>query len=346
MTLVNRSPSIVIPSSLPLAHGSPAISCVTLHERCEPTSPTSPNNLSSPTIPLPPHPRKSSAPTSHPYLLSPHDTPYRPSTPQTETDRTSDLQDHSRLKAAWDAMLASRFIAESTLSVLPFYLSSTFPDVQSIAPVKVLLPPNSKTKQSRSSSEPPLKSAKPQSPPSLVRTSSESTCSSGWDTSTLTPLSRTSSSDSINSYTTEFAQMHLASTVHTVAGCKEAIWQEYKKLYDVNVAKIVTPDADALSGHTASSGPGNDKSSIRESFDDEWAAWYNDMTDRIGMRTLMAQLNWAEPPGQRPDWHLWRAKVQQSNENKGSSDSLEYARNPPALCRSMRGFIGCKPRLA
>ncbi|KAG6882278.1 hypothetical protein C0992_012261, partial [Termitomyces sp. T32_za158] len=122
----------------------------------------------------------------------------------------------------------------------------------------------------------------------------------------------------------------------------EAIWHEYKKLYDVKVAKVVSPNANAPSGHTASSGPGNVKSSIRESFDDEWDAWLNDMTDRIGMRTLMNQLTWDEPPGQRPDWHVWRAKVQQFNGNKDPSDVLPFAGKSPALCRSIHGFVGRK----
>ncbi|KAG6862489.1 hypothetical protein C0995_000035 [Termitomyces sp. Mi166 len=348
MTLVNRSPSIVNRSPSTLATSSPLIrsdpSSVTLDERCEPTEP-SPNNLSSSTIPyLPAKPPNSTYPASH----TVHDSPKTPKRPTTPTDRSSDLQDHSRLKAAWDALLASRFIAEKPLSVLPFYLSSLFVDVQSMPPVKVLLPPNSNIDQPspvRSAPEPFFNGAVFAKPPPLVRTSSESTCST---TTTLTPsaLSRTSSGDSIDSYTTEFAQMHLASTVHTVTGCKEAIWQEYKNLYDVkNVAKVVSPNAYAPSGYTVSPGPGNVKSSIRESFDDEWAAWHNDMTDRIGMRALMAQSNWSEPPGQRPDWQVWRAKVQQINENKGSSDALMSGKHPPALCRSMRGFIGRKSRL-
>ncbi|KAG6900806.1 hypothetical protein C0993_000125 [Termitomyces sp. T159_Od127] len=238
----------------------------------------------------------------------------RPATPQ---DRSSDLQDHSRLRAAWLAMLAARAVAVDVLAVLPFHLTRLFADVRCLPPLHVLLPANSSSSTGS---------------PALVRSCSASTSSSRWDTATLVPAG-----DSADHYTTEFAQMHLASTVHVVAACKEDIWHEYKKLFDANVAKVVHKNASAPSGHTASSGPGNIKSSIRESFDDEWAAWFNDMTDRIGMRTLMSQLSWDEPPGQRPDWHVWRAKVQQF-----ADPADVFAGKPPALCRSIHGFVARK----
>ncbi|KAG6813943.1 hypothetical protein H0H92_005197 [Tricholoma furcatifolium] len=266
---------------------------------------------------------------------------------ESDKNRTPDLRDHSRLKVAWNAMLASRFIAENALTVLPFYLSSTFVDVQSLPPVKVLLPPNSPFNSSerravlkRSSTESFFTATtftSSRKAPPLSRTSS------AWSAKSAAPssLSRTSSGDSLDPYTTEFAQMHLANTVHTVLGCKEAIWQEYKKLYDFNVTKVVSPSAASPSGYTAHSTPRNLKSAIRESFDDEWESWHNDMTDRIGMRNLMSQLNWPEPPGQEPEWHVWRKKVQAIDDKKPNpiiphNDTLD-------ICRSMRGFIAFKP---
>ncbi|KAG6856888.1 hypothetical protein H0H87_012468 [Tephrocybe sp. NHM501043] len=376
-SLVNRAPSLVIPSSGFLSSISSATIwsdplSIKLDERYDISSPNSSTSLhslmSSPTTPVSGHPFTPATPGSaHPFsatppsstqtvsppnsvFSSPPSHPYLPYTPrpsisQAEIDRVPDLRDHSRLKAAWNAMLASRFIAENLLSVLPFYLSSSFVDVQSHPPIKVLLPCNSRADRStpqRSSSD-SNSSLTFTSPPSLSRTSSTST----WSTTSAASsnflatsgLSRTSSAGSLDTYTSEYAQMHLANTVHVVSGCKEAIWQEYKRLYDVNVVKVVSPKAGTLAGHVAHSGPGNVKSSIRESFDDEWASWYNDMTDRIGMRGLMTQLNWAEPPGQRPDWHVWRAKVQVTDDMDPSS----HPNAPPNLCRSIRGFVGLKP---
>ncbi|KAG6821297.1 hypothetical protein H0H93_000158 [Arthromyces matolae] len=359
-TLVDRAPSIIIPpSTTRLASRSRATiwsdpSTVTLHERYDLNSPTSPYDTSSPTTPLSAHPFAPSniLPLSTSYLHN----PIRDHLPGThhrkasislvETDNSSDLRDHSRLKAAWNAMLASRFIAENTLSVLPFYMSSSFVDVVNMPPLKVILPPNSEvtpsgSRSERSSSESFLSSSSTALGHSHSTSSLTTASNSSMRTFTAAPstLSRTSSGESIDSYSTECAQMHLATTVHTVTGCKEAIWHEYKKLYDINVAKVVSPDAYAPSGHAASYVQGNVKSSIRESFEDEWDAWYNDMTDRIGMRALMSQLNWPEPPGQRPDWHVWRAKVPAEDRSPFNSSIPAI----PDLCRSIRAFIGWKP---
>ncbi|KAG6910860.1 hypothetical protein DXG01_007177 [Tephrocybe rancida] len=314
-----------------------------------PKTPTS-SHPYSPTTPVSAHPIAAST-TSHSssvsdYTQSHQHLPYIPrnSVSHAETDRVPDLRNHLRLKAAWNSMLASRFIAENLVSVLPFYLSSLFIDVQSQPPTKVLLPPNSKAGPDlqRSSSESFENSILPSdssftSLPSPPRTSNASTWSSKSAAST-TALSRSPSGTSLESYTSDYARMHLANTVHVVSGCKEAIWQEYKKLFDVHVAKVVSPQADAPSGYAAYSGPGNVKSSIRESFDDEWTSWYNDMSDRIGMRGLMAQYHWTEPPGHRPDWHVWRAKVQATDDIYARSST-----DTPDICRSMRSFVAWKP---
>ncbi|KAJ7475936.1 hypothetical protein FB451DRAFT_1245281 [Mycena latifolia] len=52
-------------------------------------------------------------------------------------------QDHTRLKAAWDAMLARRFLAASVVTVLPFYLSSFFENVQAHPSLQISIPPSS-----------------------------------------------------------------------------------------------------------------------------------------------------------------------------------------------------------
>ncbi|KAG6853975.1 hypothetical protein C0991_011837 [Blastosporella zonata] len=296
--LKKPAPSLVIPSSGFLENISSATIWshplnIKLDERYDIASPHSSTSLSSlmssPTTPVSAHPFTPTTPVSahpsgrpfsppnsdfstpphHPYL------PYSPrqfSTSQVETDGVPDLRDHSRLKAAWNAMLASRFIAENLLSVLPFYLSSSFVDVQSHPPNKVLLPPNSKggpsSSPQRSSSESNSSLASPPSPIQSTWTFKSAA------SSTLASFGLSTSSDSsLHPYTSDYAQMHLAKTVYAVSGCKEAIWQEYKSLYDLNVTQVVTPQPGVFAGHVAESSSGNIKSSIRESFDDEWAAW-------------------------------------------------------------------------
>ncbi|GLB40314.1 putative ubiE/COQ5 methyltransferase family protein [Lyophyllum shimeji] len=261
-----------------------------------------------------------------------------------EPDRPADPRDHSKLKAAWEAMLSSRFIASNPLSVLPFYLSSIFVDVQLRPPLKVPLPPNSSTDRaaSRSSGAFSCDSA-PLSEP--ARCSAAAGPSSASIRTSRSDPSPHPPGDDDPDFNTAWASMHLASTVHKAAGCKEAMWQEYQKLYDTEDMPRVTRTARPGEARAMSTRSG---SSTRESFDEEWASWQNDMTDRIGMRAAITpQFGWPEPPGERPDWRVWRsmlAKVQLHEENH-SLDSLPSPTTPTSsnLCRSLRGFVGWKP---
>jgi hypothetical protein len=56
---------------------------------------------------------------------------------------TVDVRDHTRLKAAWDAMIDKRFLAPQPLSILPLYLSSTFDNIRPHQHLQVPLPPHS-----------------------------------------------------------------------------------------------------------------------------------------------------------------------------------------------------------
>ncbi|KAF5382161.1 hypothetical protein D9615_004452 [Tricholomella constricta] len=312
----------------------------TLDERFELNSPKSTYTLNSFTQSTAPSPQPTLS-ELHPYLSY---TPREPS--MSEPNRTPDPRDHSKLKAAWDAMLYSRFLAANPLSVLPFYLSSSFVDVKSNPPLKVLLPPNSSAdgaSTSRSSAESCPESATIGDYsvyPATNETCSASTRSSKSDPSaTASPFGEAQCPFSMF-----WSTMHLANTVHKVTGCKEAIWNEYKVLYDSDgplVTRTARPDeARAMST----------KSSTRETFDDEWASWQNDMADRIGMRaSLMSEFGWPEPPGERPDWRVWRsmvAKVQLSEESRSFDSSLtpsDSEHEAPNLCRTLRGWVGWKP---
>jgi hypothetical protein len=73
---------------------------------------------------------------------------------------------------------------------------------------------------------------------------------------------------------------------------------------------------------------------------------YSDMADRIAMReSMLSKLAWHEPPGERPDWRVWRSTLSntlpesEDSESTYSSDSTEQ----PDLCRSISAFVGYKP---
>lgn len=61
------------------------------------------------------------------------------------------------------------------------------------------------------------------------------------------------------------------------------------------------------------------------------------MMDRIGMRdNIMSHLFWAEPPGERPDWRVWRNNVDIINTTDAQSQG--------DICRTLRGFVAWKPK--
>ena len=67
----------------------------------------------------------------------------------------------------------------------------------------------------------------------------------------------------------------------------------------------------------------------------------SDMKDRIGLRHCVeTELCWAEPPGDRPDWRIWRDNV----DILGPKIDRAPLRKDEPLCRSLRGFVAWKPR--
>lgn len=167
-------------------------------------------------------------------------------------------QDHSRLKTAWERMLAVRFLNSSLINVLPFYLSTCFVDVQSHAPLQVPLPPNSSTPFSAG-----------------VRSSFDNQNSMPDSPFILAPYSGRKSSDLVEIVAAKREQrlaqknatMHLARAVCIVTGCKEAIWDEYKSLYGPElppVTRTARPTEAASQAY---------RSSAREGFDRAWSNW-------------------------------------------------------------------------
>lgn len=230
-------------SSLSPLHESPISTTPPLSAHFSPKSAISFKSHSSFTPPN--NPRPSLAPSLAP---PPSVSPYQ-----------THPQDHSRLKAAWDAMLSRRFLAPRLITVLPFYLSSCFPDVKSHSPLQVYLPPNSsKTSRGISSRD----TFNPVQQFHLERSTGRRS-----DSDELS-----SSGDSHQSLTRKkmfsWAPMHLAKSVQTVMACKEAIWEEYAKLYSPDMPPT-TITARPKDGRVILS----TKSAAKESFDRAWSSW-------------------------------------------------------------------------
>ncbi|KAK1231581.1 hypothetical protein PQX77_005315 [Marasmius sp. AFHP31] len=243
------------------------------------------------------------------------------STPIPSSSYQSHPQDHSRLQSAWDAMLSHRFLPSQLTTVLPFYLSSCFTDVQSHLPLNIPLPPNS--------------------PSSRVPRSRDSELLDVERQFSLHPAGkRISDSDEfprngvpgVQKHVQNLTTMHLARTVQIITGCKEAIWVEYERMY--------TPDLPPVTSSRRKDGRyqfTNNKTIARESFDRAWTNWESDMTDRIGLRdSMLTHLAWSESPGERPEWRIWRNAI--------DIKPVDEAKAQKDLCRSLRGFVAWKPR--
>ncbi|TFK33245.1 hypothetical protein BDQ12DRAFT_738933 [Crucibulum laeve] len=253
--------------------------------------------------------------------------PPRPSTPG-----PSHPQDHTRLKTAWEAMLSKRFLSDKPTSVLPFYISSSFVDVQTHPPCKIYLPPNSNAmpavKQPESfnkSSSPGRRGISEYSPFGLRPSPSARSLNSDG-------FSVRMGSTKCQANTSAWASMHLAKAVSTVASCKEAIWQEYSNLY---------PDDSAADMYRR---PRSEELTPRQTFELDWENWQSDMQDRIGMRNhIFSHLSWEEPAGDNPDWRTWRGRLNSTDSAANDGHPLVMP-EPGDLCRSIRAFVGWKPQ--
>ncbi|KAF8907313.1 hypothetical protein CPB84DRAFT_302751 [Gymnopilus junonius] len=238
-------------------------------------------------------------------------------------------QDHTRLKAAWDALLDTRFLSPNLLSVLPFYLTSSgFEETKVQSPLVVTLPPNS-------GNVPTLKTYR--SMGSMRVKPEHSLADTLFD---FSPALLSSSANyktdgfvfwssvfSINQPSTQGrGSMHLAKTVSTIKGCKEAIWEEHKKLYWNDALYILSRTA-----------PGEEEDYktqpyrhvVRKAFEVDWRNWELDMIDRMD--------------SDGPDWRNWRDKLVRKSGSEDNSGHLITGFNPDDLCRSLRVFTGTKP---
>ncbi|KAF8632231.1 hypothetical protein AX15_001984 [Amanita polypyramis BW_CC] len=172
-------------------------------------------------------------------------------------------QDHTRLKLAWDALLSNRFLPSNLLSVLPFYLSTSFVKIKTHPQLNIPLPPTSVSSghtrpRCRTDAPPPSKNVLAMS--GVEWPARYSTTDAAFH---LRPLSSPSERDSkvLMPSTPSFDAMHLAKTVNTIKGCKESIRKEYVALFTANML----PNLNPFSGQTAHF--------ARENFESDWKNW-------------------------------------------------------------------------
>ncbi|KAJ7928936.1 hypothetical protein B0H13DRAFT_2544936 [Mycena leptocephala] len=228
-------------------------------------------------------------------------------------------QDHTRLKTAWDAMLSRRFLSANVISVLPFYISSFFENVQTHPALQISLPSSST------------------SPDTGSRSSGES-----FDADTLFDLNPSTTRDtdmhSIKSKSSQrsvplWGRMHLAKTVNTVSACKEALWAEYKQLFPGDLPPIISNTLRPNARHRAL------KHSPREAFETDWTSWEHDMADRMSMRgRVTSEFCWTEPEP-LPDLQIWRNRM---SSHRGGTLGEQPSASSTNLCRSLRAFVSWK----
>lgn len=133
-----------------------------------------------------------------------------------------DPRDHSRLSDAWEEMLHRRFLTSRLLSVLPFYLSSPFVDVQTHPTLRVLLPQNSRLGYDSGGASNTRNMDFDMSNLFLeLQDHSLRLSESRADGSSLR------SGQSAGATTSALASLHLARAVQIIRGCKEKIWEVY-----------------------------------------------------------------------------------------------------------------------
>lgn len=252
-----------------------------------------------------------------------------------QTISQEDNTDHSQLKKAWQDMLHSRFLAPRITAVLPFYINSEFEDMQTHPAINIALPPNSTrapldvsgspthwTNIRASGSDPDLRLELRN--PSLTASRDVPTEKDDYSI-----LSRRST------IMNHRAVMHLARTVNTITGCKDAVWEEYLM--------------------RAQSNPNIKTDALRLEFEQAWTNWErsvhnqnssyskltsmasSDMKDRMCMGgTINKCLSWSiSSDTERPEWRVWR---EAADEDTVSLVSGINARDTD-LCRSLRGFV-------
>lgn len=138
--------------------------------------------------------------------------------------------DHSKLKAAWDSMLQHRFLPSGLLSVLQFYFTAEFQEVQTHPTVQIPLPRNTRlnAKDSRQRSDTNA------SCPILDEGDISAILAIGDIPLPEPIIEQHQAHCDLNTagkiISSTWSDMHLAKACSIVNGCKDLIWEEYKSL--------------------------------------------------------------------------------------------------------------------
>ncbi|RPD60122.1 S-adenosyl-L-methionine-dependent methyltransferase [Lentinus tigrinus ALCF2SS1-7] len=246
-------------------------------------------------------------------------------------------QDHERLKRAWEQMLDQRFLSHKLLTVLPFYISSFFSNVEVHPPMNILLPPPSYLKPPSSLAEQEVDLAGKEALKQWVQEMRLNAVRLDGPTNarkdTSSALRARPSIATVSTCNT----LHLTRQFHIVCACKEAIWQAYRTL-----------DVKDERGFEVRGEPPRDD--VRDEFEREWAYWEEDMKDRMGIRRqIQNELDWQDPDSRSTLTGSGSMRSSQATSHRDSrshhSDlnavDLNSADKAP-LCRAMRGFIAWK----
>lgn len=167
------------------------------------------------------------------------------------------LQDHARLKDAWKEMLDRRFLAHKLLTVVPFYLSSTFSNAHVHPTMHILLPPPSCVRDPLMvERELDLDGENLSQWLSAMRSSAVHINGDPKVANSSALRARPSAATVANWNT-----LHLGRQVRLVTACKEAIWDAYRFL-------------DAKSGVVRELDPDEPpRGELREQFERDWENW-------------------------------------------------------------------------
>ncbi|PIL35545.1 hypothetical protein GSI_02273 [Ganoderma sinense ZZ0214-1] len=238
------------------------------------------------------------------------------------------LQDHARLKDAWKEMLDRRFLAHKLLTVVPFYLSSTFSNAHVHPTMRILLPPSSCIRD-------PIIAERDidLDGDNLVQwldTMRSSAVHINGDTkgANSSAVPGRPSAATVATWNT----LHLGRQVRLVTACKEAIWDAYRSI-DVKSGRKDELDPDE---------PPRDD--LREQFERDWENWEDDMKDRMGVRDRLQDcLDWRDSD----NLSLRPASYGSGRSRSRSRKSYDAAKaesdpNHTSICRAMRGFVARK----
>lgn len=155
-------------------------------------------------------------------------------------------RDHRRIRESWKDMLNHHFIAPP-ISILPFYLNTTFASVAPQPPLQLSLPPNS------SLSGKPRPTGSSDSLASFEIVNDDGSIKNGGGLSISYPLPES------------VARLQLARQVQTIIACKNSIWERYEALYS---------KSSTVSDVTISKKERNIKSTTaRDEFEFHWENW-------------------------------------------------------------------------